>query len=104
MLGGRFPLWWLVPVYEEARYAHYTGQLISKRFIKQADSLDFGHVASIPAGEFVGAGLWQLFKGIDSPYKSVLKLLLTEVYSSEHPQVRCLSLDFKQAIFAGQLD
>lgn len=104
LLGGRFPLWWLVPVYEEARYAHYTEQLITKRFIRTADSLDFGHVANIPAGEFVGAGLWQLFKGIDSPYKSVLKLLLTEVYSSEHPQVRCLSLDFKQAIFAGQLD
>ena len=38
-------------------------------------------------GEFIGAGLWQLFKGIESPYKSVLKLLLTEVYASEHPQV-----------------
>ena len=37
LLGGRFPLWWLVPVYEEARYAHYTDQLISKRFIKQAE-------------------------------------------------------------------
>ena len=103
-LGGRFPLWWLVPVYEEARYRDYTHQLISKRFIRADDYLDLGHVAAIPAGEFVGAGLWQLFKGIESPYKSVLKLLLTEVYSSEHPRVRCLSLDFKQAVFAGKPD
>ncbi|EGH18140.1 adenylate cyclase, partial [Pseudomonas savastanoi pv. glycinea str. race 4] len=50
------------------------------------------------------AGLWQLFKGIESPYKSVLKLLLIEVYSSEHPRVQCLSLRFKQAVFANQLD
>ncbi len=48
--------------------------------------------------------MWQLFKGIESPYKSVLKLLLTEVYASEHPQVSCLSLRYKQAIYAGRLD
>ncbi|MBA6419837.1 class I adenylate cyclase [Pseudomonas sp. 5Ae-yellow] len=104
MLGGRYPLWWLVPAYEEHQYDSYAEQLLSKRFVRGQDSLDFGHVAGVPAGEFVGAGLWQLYKGIDSPYKSVLKLLLTEVYSSEHPQVRCLSLDFKAAIYNGQLD
>lgn len=61
-------------------------------------------MAFIPPGEFIGAGLWQLFKGIESPYKSVLKLLLTEVYASEHPKVHCLSLRFKQAVFANRLD
>ncbi|AQZ94054.1 class I adenylate cyclase [Halopseudomonas phragmitis] len=104
LLGGRYPLWWLVPVYEEGSYRQYTSELISKRFIRAEESLDLGHMARIPAGEYVGAGLWQLFKGIESPYKSVLKLLLTEVYANEHPQVRCLSLDFKQAVFANQLD
>ncbi len=63
-----------------------------------------GNLAYIPPGEFIGAGLWQLFKGIESPYKSVLKLLLTEVYASEHPRVHCLSLRFKQAVFANRLD
>ena len=48
--------------------------------------------------------MWQLFKGIESPYKSVLKLLLTEVYASEHPKVECLALRFKQAVFANRLD
>lgn len=104
LLGGRYPLWWLVPSYEEQNFGSYTERLLSKRFIREHESLDLGHVAGIPAGEFVGAGLWQLYKGIDSPYKSVLKLLLTEVYSSEHPQVRCLSLEFKAAIYNGQLD
>ncbi|HDS1736332.1 class I adenylate cyclase [Pseudomonas sp. BP8] len=103
-LAGRTPLWWLVPVYEEHNYQAYTQTLLSKRFIRAEHDLDLGHLAHIPAGEFVGAGLWQLFKGIDSPYKSLLKLLLTEVYASEHPQVRCLSLDYKQAVFANQLD
>ncbi|KAI2694024.1 class I adenylate cyclase [Pseudomonas sp. TNT3] len=103
-LAGRTPIWWLVPVYEEASYDRYTHTLMSKRFIRADETLDLGHLAYIPPGEFIGAGLWQLFKGIESPYKSVLKLLLIEVYASEHPRVHCLSLRFKQAVFANQLD
>ncbi|TDF83417.1 class I adenylate cyclase [Pseudomonas sp. H9] len=103
-LAGRTPLWWMVPTYEESRYHLYIETLLSKRFVRPEDNLDLGHLAHIPPGEYVGAGLWQLFKGIASPYKSVLKLLLTEVYASEHPQVQCLSLQFKQAVFANRLD
>ncbi|WP_223511461.1 class I adenylate cyclase [Pseudomonas sp. GL-R-26] len=103
-LAGRTPIWWLVPVYEESSYDRYTHTLISKRFIRADETLDLGNLAYIPPGEFIGAGLWQLFKGIESPYKSVLKLLLTEVYASEHPRVHCLSLRFKQAVFANRLD
>ncbi|HHJ4328415.1 TPA: class I adenylate cyclase, partial [Klebsiella pneumoniae] len=91
-LGGRTPLWWLVPAYEEHRYPEYTDILLSRRFVREDEVIDLGHLAQIPPGEFIGAGMWQLFKGIDSPYKSVLKLLLTEVYASEHPQLECLSL------------
>jgi len=103
-LAGRTPIWWLVPVYEEVRYAEFTHTLISKRFIRADETLDLGHLARIPPGEFIGAGLWQLFKGIESPYKSLLKLLLTEVYASEHPNVQCLSLRFKRAVFANRMD
>ncbi|ROL68056.1 adenylate cyclase [Pseudomonas protegens] len=103
-LAGRTPLWWLVPVYEESRYERYIHTLLSKRFVPAEENLDLGHMARIPPGEFIGAGLWQLFKGIESPYKSVLKLLLIEVYASEHPKVQCLSLRFKQAVFANRLD
>ncbi|MPT20538.1 MAG: class I adenylate cyclase [Pseudomonas sp.] len=103
-LGGRTPLWWLVPVYEETRYHDYCRTLLSKRFVRAEDVLDLGNLAHIPPEEFIGAGMWQLYKGIESPYKSVLKLLLTEVYASEHPKVECLALRFKRAVFEGRLD
>jgi len=103
-LAGRTPMWWLVPVYEEQGYEAYTHTLLSKRFIRADEVIDLGPMSEIPPAEFVSAGLWQLFKGIGSPYKSVLKLLLIEVYSSEHPNVQCLSMRFKQAVFANQLD
>lgn len=103
-LAGRIPIWWLVPVYEEHRYDEYCAILLAKRFVRSDEVLDLGCLAHIPASEFVGAGMWQLHKGIDSPYKSLLKLLLIEVYASEHPQVHCLSLSYKQAVYANQLD
>ena len=102
-IGGRTPLWWLVPVYEEGRYGEYVDTLLNKRFIRADEVLDLGHLAHIPPGEFVGSGMWQLFKGISSPYKAVLKLLLSEVYASEHPQVGCLALRFKAEVYAGRL-
>lgn len=103
-LGGRTPLWWLVPAVDEHRYELFTATLLSKRFVREEDVIDFGHLAHVPSGEFIGAGMWQLFKGIESPYKSALKLSLTEVYASEHPRVECLSLRFKQSVYDGQLD
>ncbi|MCY1274053.1 Adenylate cyclase [compost metagenome] len=103
-LGGRTPLWWLVPPEAEGRYGEYVDTLLRKRFVDADEVLDFGHLARIPPGEFIGAGMWQLFKGIDSPYKSALKLLLCEVYASQHPQVECLSLRFKTAVYAGRLE
>lgn len=103
-LGGRTPMWWLVPAFEEARYESYSQTLLEKRFVRSEDVLDLGSLAHIPPGEFIGAGMWQLYKGIKSPYKSVLKLLLTEIYASEHPKVECLSLRFKHSVFANRLE
>lgn len=102
LIAGCAPLWWMVPVYEEKDYDAYTKELLAKRFIARDDYIDFGGVSEFPAGEFVGAGLWQLYKGIDSPYKSVLKIVLTEVYASEHPSVECLSICFKKAVYHGE--
>ncbi|OYW89478.1 MAG: hypothetical protein B7Z23_11915 [Pseudomonadales bacterium 32-61-5] len=103
-LGGRTPLWWMVPDYEEHRYGEYVSALLSKRFVRSEEVLDLGNLGSIPAGEYLGAGLWQLYKALEAPYKSLFKLLLIEVYASEHPHTRCLSLEFKHAIYQGRLD
>ena len=103
-LAGHTPMWWWVPAHEEARYDEFAGMLLARQVIGCHESLDLGHLAHITPGELLGAGLWQLFKGMESPYKSVLKLLLIEVYASEHPGVSCLSLRFKQAVYANQLD
>jgi len=81
-LAGKIPLWWFIPASQEHNYNSYREKLLGKRFLNREDVIDFGGLPSIPANEFIGAGIWQLYKAIESPYKSVLKLLLLEVYAS----------------------
>lgn len=81
-LAGKIPLWWFIPTSQEHDYANYREKLLDRRFVKREDVIDFGGLPSIPANEFIGAGIWQLYKAIESPYKSVLKLLLLEVYAN----------------------
>lgn len=104
MIAGRFPVWWLVPVEEEENYDAYVQELYQSRMVLESECIDFGGIPTLPAEEFFGAAVWQLFKGIDSPYKSVLKLLLMEVYASEYPDIELLCLRFKKAIFDGEHD
>lgn len=49
-LGGRTPLWWLVPPAHERRYDEYCRTLLGKRFIRAEEVLDLGHLAHIPPG------------------------------------------------------
>ncbi len=104
LLAGRFPAWWLVPPEEEGDYDAYLKMLFKRRLAIEGECVDFGGIPTLPAEEFFGAALWQLFKGIDSPYKSVLKLLLMEVYASEYPNIDLLCLRFKKAIFDNEID
>jgi len=103
LLAGRYPVWWLIPPALESDYKLHVENLLSKRFIKDSEVLDFGTASDIPKSELIGAGLWQLYKGLDSPYKSVLKILLAEVYSQELPQKSSLSQSFKQAVYDDDL-
>lgn len=97
-LAGKVPLWWFVPAARETTYEAFTERLLSLRFINPQDVIDFGSLAKIPENEFVGAGIWHLYKAIDAPYKSVLKLLLLESYVSAREQPP-LAIAFKQAVY-----
>jgi adenylate cyclase, class 1 len=98
-LAGKLPLWWFVPAEDEQDYDNYAANLLGKRFLRAADFLDFGGVPAFPLNEFVGAGIWQLYKGIDSPHKSVLKLMLLEAYANAKFS-EPLSLTMKRKIYA----
>jgi adenylate cyclase class 1 len=103
LVAGRFPLWWLVPPDYEDRYEEYVEKLVANRFVKAIDVVDFGGLARLPSEEFFGATLWQLYKAVDSPYKSILKILLMEAYAEQYPNTQLLSLRFKKAVHEGDV-
>lgn len=102
-LAGKVPLWWFVPASQENNYDSYTNTLLSKRFLPEKDVIDFGGLPKIPPSEFIGAGIWQLYKSIEAPHKSVLKLLLLETYASD-TNSEPLALTFKRAIYQSTPD
>lgn len=110
LLAGRPPLWWLVPLAQEKDYPAFTQRLFQGRFIKPGEWLDFGGLHHVPAGEFLGSAHWLLHKAIRAPYKAMLKLMLTEAYAAEFPNIRWLCQSLKgvlqgmEALDADRLD
>ncbi|MES9992474.1 MAG: class I adenylate cyclase [Candidatus Thiodiazotropha sp.] len=104
LMAGRYPLWWLIPPEHEDDYQNFADYLLTNRFIKAAEIFDLGGLDHVQAGEFFGAALWQLYKGIDSPYKSILKIFLMEAYSRNYPSPQWLAQQAKRAIYEGEKD
>ncbi len=102
LIAGRYPIWWLIPPEYETSYDGYIQALIDCGAVAEREYIDFGSLPTIPPEEFFGAAIWQISKGIESPYKSVLKILLMEAYSSEFPKMDLLSHRFKHSVHRGE--
>ncbi|MDW6091298.1 class I adenylate cyclase [Vibrio rhizosphaerae] len=103
-MAGKRLLWQIVPPEMEECYDEYVSHLCRKSYINCSEWFDFGRLNHIPAEEYFGASLWQLYKSIDSPYKSVLKAILLEAYSWEYPHTQLLSIDTKRRFFTHEPD
>ncbi len=104
LIAGRMPIWWLVPAEHEQEHDAYVERLVSRRFVKPEEFVNFGGLGHMSAGEFFGAAVWQLYKAVSSPYKAVLKILLMESYAAEYPEHRMLSVHLKQAVHDREVD
>lgn len=81
-LAGKYPKFWAIPCgtddneYDAIRFER--GQQD-----KTLRILDIGHAHSFESREIFGAVLWQILKGLYSPFKSVIKIALLEYYASQ---------------------
>ncbi len=100
-IAGKTPAWWLVPPEEEHEYTEYIHRLKREQHITDDEIIDFGGLEVVPAEEFISATLWHLYKSINAPHKSLLKLMLIECYASEFPAPDWLCLHLKRAIYQG---
>ncbi len=103
-VGGKMPLWWFVPPDREADYAALKSEYFDRGVVTDREVIDLGALPSIPTEEFFGAAVWQMYKGVESPYKSVLKITLMEAYANSFPEGRPLATEFKQKVYDGVED
>jgi adenylate cyclase class 1 len=95
-IAGKKLLWMIVPLEYESNYESFVNDLHKNSKINLDDWIDFGNIGQIPINEYYGSALWLMCKGIDSPFKAVLKILLMEAYSAEYPNTILLSLKIKE--------
>lgn len=81
---GKVPVWWVVePGTHDGDYQQKARLVCENASLLDHDLIDIGNLADIPREEFFGGGLWQLNKGIGSPFKSAIKMALLMAYAGQ---------------------
>jgi|GEM_PF-783516 len=88
-VAGKLPFWVTLPVEVSKNYYHDLFIRVCP-YPAKGRFIDFGDIHDIPAGEYFGASVWQMFKYLKSPFKSVLKMGLIEKYIYEKESDRLL--------------
>lgn len=97
-LAGKHLLWYVVPVDMDSSDNNYEQQvalMCQRGMITREEWVDFGPLTTLSSAEYFGASLWQIYKSIDSPYKSVLKAILIESYTYYYPKTKLLASQIK---------
>lgn len=94
-LAGKYPKFWAIS--SETDEKEYDAIRFERgQSDKSLRILDIGHAQSFETKEIFGAALWQILKGLHSPFKSVIKIALLEYYASrDHIDLLCNQLKSK---------
>lgn len=88
-VAGKLPFWVTLPAKVSKNYYHDL-HIRACPVPGSGGFIDFGDIHDIPAGEYFGASVWQMFKYLESPFKSVLKMGLLEKYIREKKDGRMM--------------
>lgn len=82
-VAGKLPLWAVLPT---AISVNYYNSILEGVFEhpNMGRYVDLGDIHAIPTSEYFGASIWQMFKWLKSPFKSVIKMALLEKYIYEY--------------------
>jgi adenylate cyclase class 1 len=98
-LQGRIPFYLLMPFgTPDAKYRETILRLCTTAAFPRDSYVDIGNVSRINQAEYFGAALWQLLKGLRSPFKSALKMALLDKYSTEGRNVMPLCEAYKKTL------
>lgn len=94
LVAGKLPLWAVLPTAISLNYYHMILDQVSK-FAKSHRYMDLGDIHAIPVNEYFGASIWQMFKWLESPFKSVIKMALLEKYIHSYGKEPLLCNQYK---------
>ncbi|WDP88589.1 MAG: class I adenylate cyclase [Desulfobacter sp.] len=93
-VAGRLPLWAVLPTTISLNY--YNLILDRTSSLKSFNRyMDLGDIHAIPVNEYFGASIWQMFKWLKSPFKSVIKMALLEKYIHSYGRETLLCNQYK---------
>lgn len=98
-LAGKRILWLHIDK-QGQDYQRLIEQAVENGELNAKEWVDFGDFSSLSINEFFGASLWQLYKGISSPHKSLIKILLLESYAETYPKTDLISKKFKKLLLS----
>ncbi|MFH2058408.1 MAG: class I adenylate cyclase [Pseudomonadota bacterium] len=81
-VAGKLPLWSVLPTAISVNFYKNILEMVST-LPNLVRYIDLGDIHAISTGEFFGASIWQMFKSLKSPFKSVIKMALLEKYINE---------------------
>ncbi|MCP4719436.1 MAG: adenylate cyclase, partial [Desulfobacteraceae bacterium] len=93
-VAGKLPLWAVLPTTISLNYYNMILDRVG-RFAKSHRYMDLGDIHAIPVNEYFGASIWQMFKWLKSPFKSVIKMALLEKYIHAYGKESLLCNQYK---------
>jgi adenylate cyclase class 1 len=103
LISGKIPLWWVCfHTSEHIDYQSFASQYGNDVF-DDYDFLDLGSLESVDNDESFGAALWQFNKALTHPLKSVIKMLLLEMFLVSDKEA-LLCHHFRNAILSQKQD
>jgi len=103
VVAGKAPFWWLMSA--DTSDEEYASQLQQFKANDTPDPkwfVDLGNLHKMDRTEIFGAAIWQLSKGMDAPFKSVLKMAKLEVFLENITHTQALCNQLKQKVHSGE--
>ena len=103
LVCGKIPFWWVVPpAISQEVYQQYWTQWTQQNQYDRDDFVELGYLGDIPREEFLGTTLWHLSKGINNPFKALIKMAMMESYLSDKFEGPLLCDVIKKRVFEGR--
>ncbi|MCD4719881.1 MAG: class I adenylate cyclase [Desulfobacula sp.] len=93
-VAGKIPLWSVLPTAISINYYNSILKNVADH-PNIGRYIDLGDIHAISTSEYFGASIWQMFKWLKSPFKSVIKMALLEKYIYEYGKESLLCNKYK---------